>query len=116
MGKAVDCGRDRIDGCALDVLEKVDRRLFRYELARSSFARDGGEVTRGGNEVRFAPTDVADAGSLRGDNISAAMLECRSRPRASTPSVIWSSRCGSAEDIRGEVASVMRGEVLVVEV
>jgi hypothetical protein len=86
-----------MDCCVVDVLEKVDSRLLRYELARSSFALDGGEVTSGGNVVRLGPTDVAEVGSLRGDKMSAAMVECRSRPRASTPSDMWSSRCGSAE-------------------
>ena len=71
MGKAVDCGRDRIDCWVLEAVEKVDRRLFMYELALSSFAFDGGEVTRGGNEVR-----TAEAGSLLGDNTSAAMSVC----------------------------------------
>jgi hypothetical protein len=92
MGNAVDCGREREGCCALDAFENVDSRLFRYELARSSFARDGGEVTSGGRVVRFAPTEVAEPGSLRGDKTSAAMMscrsECRSRPRASTPSVM----------------------------
>lgn len=62
MGKAVDCGRDRIDGCALEVLEKVESRLFKYELERSMAAREGGEVTRAGNVVVVR---VAEAGSLR---------------------------------------------------
>lgn len=76
MGKAVDCGRDRSDGCTLDALEKVDKRLLMYELARSSFALEGGEVTRGGNEVRLMPSCALEAGSLRGDKTSAAMSGC----------------------------------------
>ena len=71
MGKVVDCGRDRTDCCVLDVVEKVDRRLFMYELARSSFAFDGGDVTSGSSVVR-----VAEADSLLGDNTSAAMSVC----------------------------------------
>jgi hypothetical protein len=58
----VDCGRDRIDGCAFEVLEKVESRLFRYEFALSVLALEGGEVTRAGNVVVVR---VAEAGSLR---------------------------------------------------
>jgi hypothetical protein len=65
-------------------------------------------VTSGGRVVRFAPAEVAEPGSLRGDKTSAAMSECRSRPRASTPLITLSSRCVSAEMVGGEVASVMR--------
>lgn len=76
MGNAVDCGRDRID-CELDVLEKVERRLCIYELARSSFALEGGDVTSGGSDVRLAFGEEREPGSLLGDNMSAAMAEYR---------------------------------------
>lgn len=78
MGKAVDCGREReCTDCEAEALEKVERRLLAYELARSSFALEGGDVTSGGSDVRFALGEVMEAGSLRGDRTSAAMAECR---------------------------------------
>lgn len=106
MGKAVDCGRERID-CGLDALEKVDRRLLAYELARSSFALEGGDVTSGGSDVRFALGDVREAGSLLGDSTSAAMSEYLCRPRTTTPSVMSSSRRESVG--MSALVSVMRG-------
>lgn len=73
MGKAVDCGRERTDW-VLEAFEKVESRLVMYELARSNLAFDGGEVKRGGSEVRFTVGDVPiEAGSLLGDITSAAM-------------------------------------------
>jgi hypothetical protein len=113
MGNAVDCGRERMGCGVLDVLEKVESRLFRYELARSNFAREGGEVTSGGSVVRFAPTEVAEPGSLLGDKTSAAMSECPSCPRAWRRSLVYSSRCVSAEVVGVDVAAVMRRRVPV---
>lgn len=72
----MDCGLDRIDCCVFECVEKVESRLFMYELARSSLAFEGGEVTSGGNEVRERPAWVAEAGSLLGDKTSAAMFVC----------------------------------------
>src|SRR4051812_1192911 len=104
MGKAVDCGRERID-CALDVFEKVERRLCMYELARSSLALDGGEVTSGGRDVRFAFGDEREPGSLLGDSTSAAMSEYLFRAGMTSPSAMSSSR---RESVVVSV-SVMRG-------
>ena len=108
MGKAADCGRDRVD-CACEALEKVERRLFMfpaYELARSSFALEGVEVTSGGSEVRFGVDDAMEPGSLRGLSTSAAISGCLCLwcGRATSPSVMSPSRRGSV----GVVLSVMR--------
>jgi hypothetical protein len=89
----------------------VERRLLRaYELALSSFALDGGDVTRGGSVVRFALGDVTEAGSFLGDAASAAICACFPFLRTTTPSAISSSRRES-----GDLSvSVMRGCVSVV--
>ena len=88
-------------------MEKVERRLLMYELALSSFAFEGGEVTRGGNVVRFALGDEREPGSLLGDMTSVAMADCRWRPRTTSPSVMSSSRRESGDFSM----SVMRGSL-----
>lgn len=46
-------------------VDMVDMRLLAYELARSSFACEGGDVTRGGSDVRLElePRKAADEGA-----------------------------------------------------
>lgn len=84
-------------------MEKVERRLVAYELARSNFALEGGEVTSGGSEVRFALGEVTE-GSLRGESTSAAMAECLwvCRP-GTTPAVKSAVRRASEVSMRGAV-------------
>jgi hypothetical protein len=105
MGNAVDCGRERAE-CAFDMVEKVERRLLMYELARSSLALDGGDVTSGGNDVRFIFGESVP--SLLGDSMSAAMAECLCRPRTNLPSPISSS----LRALGGVSVSVMREDVV----
>lgn len=49
-------------------------------------------MTSGGSVVRLKPVDVVEAGSLLGDNTSAAISVVFMRPRTTSPSVILLSR------------------------
>ena len=101
--KCSRAGHRRLTDCEAEALENVERRLLTYELARSSFAFDGGDVTSGGREVRLALGEVTE-GSLRGESTSAAMAECLWDWRGGmTPSVMLASRLVSEVSGRGLV-------------